>query len=374
MSALRFELLARDGGARRGRLHLRRGSVETPAFMPVGTYATVKGLTPAQLVELGAEMVLANTFHLWLRPGPEVIGDHGGLHRFMGWSRPILTDSGGFQVFSLAALRRITPEGVHFASPVDGARVFLSPEKAMAIQRALDSDVAMVFDECTPYPASEEEAARSMRLSLDWAERSKYAFAGSPNALFGIVQGGTHPRLRRESARILRGIGFDGYAVGGLAVGEPACERNAVLEVTIPELPEERPRYLMGVGRPSDILDAVARGVDLFDCVLPTRNARNGHFFTRAGVVRIRNACYVRDPRPIEEGCGCYTCRHFTRAYLSHLQRSGEILGAVLGTIHNLHHYLELMREIRAAVEEGRFAEYAAQRRRLAGASCGELA
>lgn len=374
MSALHFELLACDGGARRGRLHLRRGSVETPAFMPVGTYGTVKGLTPAQLTELGADMVLANTFHLWLRPGPEVIADHGGLHRFMGWSRPILTDSGGFQVFSLAALRRITPEGVHFASPVDGARVFLSPEKAMAIQRALDSDIAMVFDECTPYPASEAEAARSMRLSMDWAERSKRAFEGSANALFGIVQGGTYPRLRRESARILRSIGFDGYAVGGLAVGEPAAERNAVLEATIPELPEGRPRYLMGVGRPSDILDAVARGIDLFDCVLPTRNARNGHFFTRAGVVRIRNARHIRDSRPIEEGCGCYTCRHFTRAYLSHLQRSGEILGAVLGTIHNLHHYLELMREIRAAVAEGRFAEYAAQRRRLADAHSDELA
>lgn len=342
--------------------------------MPVGTYATVKGLTPAQLAELGAEIVLANSFHLWLRPGLDAIAEHGGLHRFMGWTRPILTDSGGFQVFSLAKLRRITPEGVHFASPVDGARVFLSPEKAMEIQRVLDSDIAMVFDECTPYPASEAEAARSMRLSMDWAERSKRAFEGSPNALFGIVQGGIHIALRRESARILCALGFDGYAVGGLAVGEPAIERNAVLDATVPELPEDRPRYLMGVGRPEDILDAVERGIDLFDCVLPTRNARNGHFFTRAGVVRIRNACYVRDQRPIEEGCSCYTCRHFTRAYLSHLYRSGEILAAVLGTVHNLHHYLELMREIRAAVAEGRLAQYAAQRRRIAAAARDELA
>ncbi|GIX33934.1 MAG: queuine tRNA-ribosyltransferase [Lysobacterales bacterium] len=374
MSAIRFELLARDGRARRGRLHLPRGTVETPAFMPVGTCATVKALTPAQLGELGAEIVLANTFHLWLRPGPDVIADHGGLHRFMGWTRPILTDSGGFQVFSLAKLRRITPEGVHFASPVDGARVFLSPEKAMEIQRVLDSDIAMVFDECTPYPASEAEAARSMRLSMDWAERSKRAFEGSPNALFGIVQGGVHLALRRESARILCAMGFDGYAVGGLAVGEPASERNAVLDATVPELPDDRPRYLMGVGRPVDILDAVERGIDLFDCVLPTRNARNGHFFTRSGVVRIRNARYLRDLRPIEEGCGCYTCRHFSRAYLSHLHRSGEILGAVLGTLHNVHHYLELMREIRAAIAEGRLGEYAAGRRGALNAPADELA
>jgi queuine tRNA-ribosyltransferase len=373
MGALRFELLARDGRARRGRLDLRRGTVETPAFMPVGTYATVKGLTPAQLGELGAEIVLANTFHLWLRPGTEVIGAHGGLHAFMGWPRPILTDSGGFQVYSLAKLRKITPEGVHFASPIDGTRVFLSPEKAMEIQRALDSDVAMVFDECTPYPASEEEAERSMRLSMDWAERSKRAFEGSPNALFGIVQGGVHIGLRLESARILRAIGFDGYALGGLAVGEPADERNAVLEATVPELPEDRPRYLMGVGRPEDILDAVERGIDLFDCVLPTRNGRNGHLFTRRGVVRIRNARYVNDLAPIEEGCACYACRHFSRAYLSHLYRSGEMLGAMLGSLHNLHHYLELMRGIRRAVEEGSFAEFAAQWREAAAAA-GELA
>lgn len=358
MSA-RFELLATSGGARRGRLHLRRGVIETPAFMPVGTYGTVKGMTPAVLRELGAEIVLGNTFHLWLRPGLEVIAAHGGLHRFIGWDGPILTDSGGFQVYSLAARRKISAAGVEFASPVDGSRVFLSPEESMRIQRVLDSDVVMIFDECTPYPASEEQAAASMRLSLRWAERSKAAFADNPNALFGIVQGGVYPELRRQSAAALLALGFDGYAIGGLAVGESAAEREAMLEVVTPLLPADRPRYLMGVGRPEDIVAAVARGVDLFDCVLPTRNARNGHYFTRTGVVRIRNARYRLDGAPIEPGCGCYTCRYFSRAYLHHLDKCGEMLGPILGTIHNLHRYLELMRELRAAIAADRWAAWA---------------
>lgn len=358
---MRFELLASSGRARRGRLTLPRGSVETPAFMPVGTYGSVKAMTPEALRAVGAEIILGNTFHLFLRPGLDVIAAHGGLHGFMRWTGPILTDSGGFQVFSLAHRRKITEDGVTFASPVDGAKVFLSPEESMRIQRVLDSDVVMIFDECTPYPATEPEAAASMELSLRWAARSKRAHEGNPNALFGIVQGGVYPHLRERSARGLLEIGFDGYAVGGLAVGEPAAEREATLDHVVPMLPADRPRYLMGVGKPEDIVEAVRRGIDMFDCVMPTRNARNGHYFVRGGVLRVRNAQYALDTRPIEEGCACYTCASgYSRAYLRHLDRCNEIQASVLGTIHNLHHYQQLMRELRAAIEADALEDYVA--------------
>ena len=359
MSRMRFEKLGADGPARRGRLHFPRGTVETPAFMPVGTYGTVKAMLPESLRAIGAEIILGNTFHLWLRPGMEVIEAHGGLHGFCKWDGPILTDSGGFQVWSLAKRRKITEEGVTFAAPTDGSRVFLSPEVSMQVQRSLDSDIVMVFDECTPYPATEPVARKSMELSLRWAERSKRAHEGNDAALFGIVQGGTHFDLRARSAEGLRAIGFDGYAVGGLAVGEPPEERNATLDALCPLLPEDQPRYLMGVGKPEDIVEAVARGIDMFDCVMPTRNARNGHYFVRGGQVRIRNAKYEKDLRPIEPGCACYTCASgYSRAYLRHLDRCNEILGSMLATIHNLHHYQQLMREIRAAIEAGQFAQW----------------
>jgi queuine tRNA-ribosyltransferase len=359
---MRFDLLSSDGQARRGRLHLRRGTVETPVFMPVGTYGTVKAMTPEELTGLGAEIVLGNTFHLMLRPGADVIRAHGGLHGFMHWAGPILTDSGGFQVFSLADLRKLTEEGVRFRSPVNGDPVFLSPEISMRVQTDLDSDVVMAFDECPPYPATEAEARQSMELSMRWARRSRDAFVelGNPNALFGIVQGGTHLGLRLESLVTLRDIGFDGYAVGGLAVGEPAAERNHVLDALGPHLPQDRPRYLMGVGTPADIVEAVLRGIDMFDCVMPTRNARNGHLFTRNGVVKIRNAVHRDDTGPLDPACACYTCRHYSRAYLRHLDRCNEILGARLNTIHNLHYYLDLMRRIRAAIEGGGFQAFAA--------------
>ncbi len=350
-----FQISARDGVARRGRLALPRGSIQTPAFMPVGTYGTVKAMTPRDLDEIGADIILGNTFHLFLRPGLDVIGEFGGLHRFCGWEKPILTDSGGFQVFSLAHKRKISEQGVEFASPVDGSRVFLSPEESMRIQTVLDSDIAMIFDECTPYPASESEARESMELSLRWAERSRRAFdtQGNPNNLFGIVQGGVHEPLRRRSAAGLVDIGFDGYAVGGLAVGEPEEERNRMLDFTVPLLPEEQPRYLMGVGRPEDIVAAVCRGIDMFDCVMPTRNARNGFLFTASGTLRIRNARFAQDTRVIEEGCDCYTCtRGFSRAYLRHLDRCNEILGCQLATIHNLRHYQRLMAGLRQAIED----------------------
>ncbi|MGH8111105.1 MAG: tRNA guanosine(34) transglycosylase Tgt [Rhodanobacteraceae bacterium] len=355
---MQFELLATDGAARRGRITLPRGTIETPAFMPVGTYGSVKAMTPRDLREVGAEIILGNTFHLWLRPGLEVIAKFGGLHRFIGWNGPILTDSGGFQVFSLAERRKLTEEGVAFASPVDGSRVLLSPEESMRIQTVLDSDIVMAFDECTPYtvdgdPVGTEVVRESMELSLRWAARSRRAFdeRGNRNALFGIVQGGVHASLRARSVEGLFEIGFDGYALGGLAVGEPEAERNATLEVAAPRLPADKPRYLMGVGRPEDIVQAVKRGIDMFDCVMPTRHARNGFLFTRAGTLRIRNARYADDARPIEEGCACYACANgFSRAYLRHLDRCGEILGAQLATIHNLHHYLTLMRELRAAI------------------------
>jgi queuine tRNA-ribosyltransferase len=355
VSRMQFELLGHDGRARRGRLTFPRGSIETPCFMPVGTYGSVKGVLPRDLVELGAEIILGNTFHLYLRPGLDVIGEFGGLHRFIGWDKPILTDSGGFQVFSLAHRRKITEDGVRFASPVDGATVFLSPEESMRIQRVLDSDIVMIFDECTPYPATERQAADSMQLSLRWAERSRRAHEGNDAALFGIVQGGVYPALRERSARGLIDIGFDGYAVGGLAVGEPQAEREATLDETVPLLPEASPRYLMGVGRPEDLVEAVRRGVDMFDCVMPTRNARNGHFFTRTGTLRIRNAKYARDTRPIDPECTCHTCASgFSRAYLRHLERCNEILAAVLGTLHNLHYYQDLMRGLREAIAAGR--------------------
>ena len=351
---MNFNLIATAGAARRGRLTFPRGSIETPAFMPVGTYGSVKAMTPQNVLDTGAEILLGNTFHLFLRPGLDVIGDFGGLHRFIGWDKPILTDSGGFQVFSLAHKRKITEQGVTFASPVDGAKVFLSPEESMRIQHVLDSDIAMIFDECTPYPASEQVAGASMELSLRWAERSRRAFDDlkNPNALFGIVQGGVYPALRKRSAEALIDIGYDGYAVGGLAVGEPEHERNATLDRTTPLLPPDKPRYLMGVGRPEDIVEAVCRGIDMFDCVMPTRNARNAHLFTRQGVLRIRNAKYERDTRVLDPECGCYTCRSgFSRAYLRHLDRCGEMLGPQLATIHNLHYYQDLMTGLRAAIE-----------------------
>jgi queuine tRNA-ribosyltransferase len=360
---VRFELLGRGGAARRGRLHLNHGVVETPVFMPVGTYGTVKAMTPEELTGLGAQIVLGNTFHLMLRPGPDVIRAHGGLHGFMHWSGPILTDSGGFQVFSLAELRKLSEAGVEFRSPVNGDRVFLSPEISMEVQTALGSDVVMAFDECPPYPATEAEARTSMELSMRWARRSRDAFValGNRNALFGIVQGGTWRDLRLESVARLTDIGFDGYAVGGLAVGEPAAERNAVLEAIEPHLPHDRPRYLMGVGTPTDIVQAVARGIDMFDCVMPTRNARNGHLFTSRGVVKVRNAGHQSDTSPLDPDCNCYTCRNYSRSYLRHLDRCNEILGARLNTIHNLHYYLSLMSRIRAAIEAGRYPAFLAE-------------
>jgi len=366
--AMRFELLRQDGAARRGRLRFARGSVETPAFMPVGTYGTVKAMTPEELEAMGVEIVLGNTFHLYLRPGLDVIGAHAGLHRFMHWRRPILTDSGGFQVWSLAAMRKLTEQGVSFRSPVDGAAVFLSPEESMRIQRVLGSDIAMSFDECTPYPATEAEARTSMELSMRWAARGFREYYredlgpdSAPGTLFGIVQGGVHTSLRLASLAALEQIGFAGLSVGGLAVSETEAERNDVLEGLLPHMPALKPRYLMGVGRPQDILEAVRRGIDMFDCVMPTRHARNAHLFTRTGVVNIRNAVHREDTGPVELECGCYTCRHYSRSYLRHLDKCNEILGARLNTIHNLYFYQRLMREIRAAIEAGSFEAYAAE-------------
>ena len=359
---LSFELLASDGAARRGRITTARGTIETPVFMPVGTYGAVKAMSPRELGEAGAQIILGNTFHLWLRPGLAVIERFGGLHRFNGWSRPILTDSGGFQVFSLGAMRKISEEGVRFASPVNGDRLFLTPEVSMDIQKTLDSDIAMVFDECTPFEidgraATHDEAAASMRLSLRWARRSRERFdrGGNPNALFGIVQGGMFEALRDESLAGLAEIGFHGYAIGGLSVGEPKEEMMRILAHTAPRLPQDRPRYLMGVGTPEDLVAAVGAGVDMFDCVLPTRNARNGWLFTRFGDLRLRNARFRDDTRPIEPGCPCHACASFSRAYVHHLQRVDEILGARLATIHNLHYYLTLMREAREAIAAGTF-------------------
>jgi queuine tRNA-ribosyltransferase len=355
---MKFNLTHTQGQARRGVLTLAHGHIDTPAFMPVGTYGSVKAMSPTELHQLGAQIVLGNTFHLWLRPGLEVIAAHGGLHRFMGWEGPILTDSGGFQVFSLGALRKITEEGVTFRSPINGDKLFLSPEQSMLIQRVLNSDVVMIFDECTPYPATHDEAARSMQLSLRWAARSKAAFADNPNALFGIVQGGMYEDLRDQSIAGLQSIGFDGYAIGGLSVGEPKADMQRILQHTVPQLPADRPRYLMGVGTPADIVYAVSHGIDMFDCVMPTRNARNGWLFTQFGNIKIRNAQYAHDTRPLDAACTCYTCTHFTRAYLHHLQKANEILGARLNTLHNLHYYQQLMRELRAAIETNQLSEY----------------
>jgi queuine tRNA-ribosyltransferase len=356
---MRFELLAEDGAARGGRMSFERGVVETPAFMPVGTYGTVKSMTPEELIAVGTQIVLGNTFHLMLRPGTQVIEAHGGLHRFMHWAGPILTDSGGFQVWSLAGMRKVSDEGVRFQSPVDGSPVFLTPERSMQVQRSLASDIVMIFDECTPYPASEAEACLSMERSLDWARRSRIAHGENPSALFGIVQGGMYASLRERSLAGLLEIGFDGYALGGLSVGEPEEARIAVLEHITRAMPRDRPRYLMGVGRPEDIVEAVRRGIDLFDCVLPTRNARNGFLFTHEGTLRIRNARYRDDIGPIDPDCGCYTCAHYSRAYLRHLDQSNEILGSRLSTLHNLHYYLQLMRELRTAIAQGSLDSYA---------------
>jgi queuine tRNA-ribosyltransferase len=369
---MQFQITATNGAARRGRLETAHGSVETPVFMPVGTYGAVKGMAPDELRGLGAQIVLGNTFHLWLRPGLDVISAHGGLHRFMGWQGPILTDSGGFQVFSLGDLRKISEEGVKFQSPVNGDACFLTPEESMRIQRVLNSDIVMAFDECTPYPADPAQARSSMELSMRWAARSKAAHGDNPNALFGIVQGGMHEDLRDESLAALTGIGFDGYAIGGLSVGEPKSDMLRILRHTAPRLPADRPRYLMGVGTPSDIVAAVRAGVDMFDCVLPTRNARNGWLYTRHGVIKLRNARYRDDLAPLDPDCACYTCRHFTRAYLHHLQRVNEMLGARLNTLHNLHYYQELMRGLRGAIADGRLAGFAAEVAEMSGQNEGE--
>jgi queuine tRNA-ribosyltransferase len=369
---LEFTLLKKDTSglshARRGRLKLNHGTIETPIFMPVGTYGSVKAMSPVELKEVGSQIILGNTFHLWLRPGTDVLDKFGGLHGFMGWNGPILTDSGGFQVFSLGAMRKITEEGVKFASPIDGSRLFLSPEISMQIQRSLNSDIVMQFDECTPYeidgrPATAEEAAKSMRMSLRWAQRSMNEFKGgeNPNALFGIVQGGMYERLRDESLAGLEDINFPGLAIGGLSVGEPKEDMQRILAHVGPRLPENKPHYLMGVGTPEDLVDGVANGVDMFDCVMPTRNARNGWLFTRFGDLKIKNARYKDDTAPLDESCDCYTCKNFSRAYLHHLHRAKEILGARLNTIHNLHYYLNLMQEMRDAIDEDRFNAFRVQ-------------
>ena len=365
---MKFTLLNTDGHARRGRLELAHGVIETPIFMPVGTYGSVKAMSPVELEEIHAQIILGNTFHLWLRPGLEIIRRFGGLHRFMGWNKPILTDSGGFQVFSLGEMRKITEEGVKFSSPINGDRLFLSPEISMQIQRVLNADIVMQFDECTPYeidgrPATREEAATSMRMSLRWAKRSLDEFQReeNPNALFAIVQGGMFETLRDESLAGLETMDFDGVAIGGLSVGEPKEDMQRILAHTGPKLPAHKPHYLMGVGTPEDLVEGVANGIDMFDCVMPTRNARNGWLFTRYGDVKIKNARHKDEDQPLDASCTCYTCQNFSRAYLHHLHRCGEILGARLNTIHNLHYYLELMQDMRNAIDAHRFAEFRVQ-------------
>lgn len=357
---MKFEKLGESGHARRGRLTFPRGTIETPCFMPVGTYGTVKGMLPRDIEATGAEIILGNTFHLMLRPGTDIIKQHGDLHDFTQWDKPILTDSGGFQVFSLGAMRKITEEGVSFQSPVDGSKVFMSPESSMQVQKDLGSDVVMIFDECTPYPATEKEAADSMRLSLRWAQRSKDAHGDNPSALFGIIQGGMYEHLRDESLEGLNEIDFDGMAIGGLSVGEPKDDMMRILSHLAPKMPEHKPRYLMGVGRPEDLVEGVRRGVDMFDCVMPTRNARNGHLFTSNGVVKIRNAVHKTDTGPLDAECDCYTCKNFSRSYLHHLDKCKEMLGAQLNTIHNLHYYQRLMADLRAALEAGTLDDYVA--------------
>ncbi|NQD38165.1 tRNA guanosine(34) transglycosylase Tgt [Permianibacter sp. IMCC34836] len=370
---MQFELLGTDGAARRGRMTFARGVVETPAFMPVGTYGAVKTVTADEVKDLGAQIILGNTFHLMLRPGPELMEKFGGLHGFGGWQGPILTDSGGFQVFSLGAMRKISEAGVQFRSPIDGSVVWLDPERSMQVQRSLGADIVMIFDECTPYPASWEVAKKSMELSLRWAERSKKAHEGNPSALFGIVQGGMHLDLRARSLEGLTAIGFDGYAIGGLSVGEPKPEMLRVLDGVTHQLPSDRPRYLMGVGKPEDIVEAVRRGVDMFDCVMPTRNARNAHLFTSEGVVRLRNAQYRSDDKPIEEGCDCYTCQRYSRAYLHHLDKCGEGLGGRLNTLHNLRYYQRVMAGLRGAIETGTLAAFVADFYRRRGQETPEI-
>lgn len=367
---MQFTLHKQDGLARRGTLKLNHGEVQTPAFMPVGTYGTVKAMSPLELTEIDAHIVLGNTFHLWLRPGLEVIAAHGGLHKFMGWNGPILTDSGGFQVWSLGALRKITEEGVKFRSPINGDSCFLTPEESMRIQKVLNSDIVMIFDECTPYPATTQEANDSMQLSLRWARRSKNAHAGNDNALFGIIQGGMYEDLRDISLTGLTDIDFDGYAIGGLSVGEPKEDMLRILAHTAPKMPQHKPRYLMGVGTPEDLVAAVSQGIDMFDCVMPTRNARNGWLFTQYGDIKIKNAGYKTNTQPLDADCNCYTCQNFSRAYLHHLHKVGEILGSRLNTIHNLHYYQVLMAGMRSAIETGTFetfkTEFAAKRTRSA--------
>jgi queuine tRNA-ribosyltransferase len=366
---MQFTLHKQDGLARRGTLKLAHGEVQTPAFMPVGTYGTVKAMSPLELKEIDAHIVLGNTFHLWLRPGLDVIAAHEGLHKFMGWDGPILTDSGGFQVWSLGALRKITEEGVKFRSPINGDSCFLTPEESMRIQKVLNSDIVMIFDECTPYPATVKEANDSMQLSLRWAKRSKEAHQGNSNALFGIIQGGMHEELRDISLKGLTEIDFDGYAIGGLSVGEPKEDMLRILAHTAPKMPQNKPRYLMGVGTPEDLVAAVSQGIDMFDCVMPTRNARNGWLFTQYGDIKIKNAGYKMDTQPLDADCNCYTCQNFSRAYLHHLHKVGEILGSRLNTIHNLHYYQVLMASMRTAIEGGTFEsfklEFSAKRARL---------
>jgi queuine tRNA-ribosyltransferase len=360
-NAMQYELLTTDGKARRGRLTFDRGTVETPAFMPVGTYGTVKGMKAEEVAETGAEILLGNTFHLMLRPGTEIIEQHGGLHGFMNWDKPILTDSGGFQVFSLGKMRKITEEGVKFSSPVNGEKIMLTPERSMEVQRSLGSDIVMIFDECTPYPASHEESKVSMELSLRWAQRSKDAHEGNLNALFGIVQGGMYEDLREVSVNGLTSIGFDGYAIGGLSVGEPKEDMIRILDHTAPLIPENKPRYLMGVGKPEDLVEGVRRGIDMFDCVMPTRNARNGHLFVTNGVIKIRNARHKTDTGPLDPECDCYTCKNYSRAYLHHLDKCNEILGSQLNTMHNLRFYQRVMQGLRDAIEQGKLDTFVAE-------------
>ena len=365
---MKYTLLHTDGHARRGQLELNHGTIETPIFMPVGTYGSVKAMSPLELEKIGAQIILGNTFHLWLRPGLETTHLFGGLHQFIGWNKPLLTDSGGFQVFSLGEMRKISEEGVKFSSPINGDRLFLSPEISMQIQRVLNSDVVMQFDECTPYeidgrPATRDEAGLSMRMSLRWAKRSQDEFnrEENPNALFGIVQGGMFEELREESLAGLNELDFHGLAIGGLSVGEPKEDMQRILAHTGPRLPANKPRYLMGVGTPEDLVDGVAHGIDMFDCVMPTRNARNGWLFTRFGDIKIKNARHKNEQNPLDDTCTCYACQNFSRAYLHHLHRCGEILGAQLNTIHNLHFYLKLMDDMRTAIETGSFAAFRRQ-------------
>ena len=355
---MKYELITTDGKARRGRLTFERGTVETPAFMPVGTYGTVKGMKMEEVADTGAEIILGNTFHLMLRPGTDIIEQHGDLHNFINWQKPILTDSGGFQVFSLGKMRKITEEGVRFSSPVNGEKIMLTPERSMEVQRKLGSDVVMIFDECTPYPATHKESQDSMELSLRWAQRSKDAHGDNPSALFGIVQGGMYEDLREISINGLKAIDFDGYAIGGLSVGEPKEDMIRILDHTAPLIPKNKPRYLMGVGKPEDLVEGVRRGIDMFDCVMPTRNARNGHLFVNTGVVKIRNASNKTDTGPLDSTCDCYTCKNYSRAYLHHLDKCKEILGSQLNTLHNLHFYQKVMQGLRDAIEQGKLDDF----------------